>query len=175
MCVCVCHANTQVVEYWNNIDEELELDMDVLDDLAGTNSQKSARKGCGAWVYEGAQVSRIFAEFSKVLSQVVRGYTRKLNLENFLVCQARQVRSQKEAMSGLRMVPPSTACESGARRARCVCASACVRTCVRAGGGACACACACACVRACVRACACVCVCVCVCARARARDCVCDL
>lgn len=33
--VKLCTDDDQIVEYWNNVDSQLELDMDVLDDLAG--------------------------------------------------------------------------------------------------------------------------------------------
>jgi hypothetical protein len=37
-----CLSGVQVVQYWNQVDEDLELDMDVLDDLSGEAAEVGA-------------------------------------------------------------------------------------------------------------------------------------
>jgi hypothetical protein len=44
------------VEYWNNIDNQLEIDIDVLDDLVGDAKQVSAVNG---WLTYGEPLHRI--------------------------------------------------------------------------------------------------------------------
>ena len=39
MILRLCTSETKVVEYWNNIDQQLELDIDVLDDQLGDARQ----------------------------------------------------------------------------------------------------------------------------------------
>jgi hypothetical protein len=39
--VRLCTDNDKIVSYWNNIDSQLELEMDVLDDLSGEVSHQS--------------------------------------------------------------------------------------------------------------------------------------
>ncbi len=49
----------KIVNYWNNIDSQLELDMDVLDDLCGeagevmeNNSWLTYGEGISVWIYD---------------------------------------------------------------------------------------------------------------------------
>jgi len=52
----LCTDDDDVVEYWNGVDEELELDMDVLDDLSGEAAQVIGR--C-PWLTYGPPLHRL--------------------------------------------------------------------------------------------------------------------
>lgn len=52
----LCTEENEVVEYWNNIDNQLELDIDVLDDLLGDAKQVGAANG---WLTYGEPLHRL--------------------------------------------------------------------------------------------------------------------
>jgi hypothetical protein len=54
--VRLCTDEDSVVQYWNSIDTELELEMDVLDDLSGTVSLMFAHT-CACAIRLGAGTS----------------------------------------------------------------------------------------------------------------------
>ena len=52
----LCTNDTKVVEYWNNIDKELELEMDVIDDLVEDAEQV---RSCNPWLVYGDELHRM--------------------------------------------------------------------------------------------------------------------
>jgi len=56
--VRLCTNQDSIVTYWNNIDENLELDMDVLDDLGGEEEEV---RNMNPWLTYGPQIHRLRA------------------------------------------------------------------------------------------------------------------
>jgi hypothetical protein len=53
--------DVKVVDYWNNIDKQLELEMDVLDDLHQDASQVHTHNG---WLSYGDELHRLVSQYS---------------------------------------------------------------------------------------------------------------
>lgn len=56
MILRLCTEEKDVVEYWDNIDNQLELDIDVLDDLLGDGRQVHTSNG---WLTYGEPFHRM--------------------------------------------------------------------------------------------------------------------
>lgn len=54
--VRLCTDDDSIVQYWNDIDEQLELELDVLDDLAG---EAAEIHGCNPWLTYGVPLHRL--------------------------------------------------------------------------------------------------------------------
>lgn len=57
----LCTNERKVIDYWNNIDKELELELDVLDDVAGDASEV---KSFNPWITYGEPLHRCVSRVS---------------------------------------------------------------------------------------------------------------
>ncbi len=79
----LCTDNETIVDYWNKIDEQVEIDIDVLDDLRGEAEQIH---GVNPWITYGEPIHRM-REFGINIKEFDLIDTEKLNLEQVkLVC-----------------------------------------------------------------------------------------
>ena len=62
----MCTDEPDVVEYWNNIDQQLELDMDVIDDIVGDGKQIDSVNG---WLTYGEPIHRL-REFGATMKEL---------------------------------------------------------------------------------------------------------
>ena len=77
----ICTDEDTVVDYWNNIDSKLELDMDVLDDLKG-EAIEIAEAG-NDWIAYGEPLHRL-REFGSPLRELDLIDETKLNIEQMM-------------------------------------------------------------------------------------------
>lgn len=62
----LCTSEKQVVEYWNNIDQQLELDIDVLDDQYGDAAEVNTHN---PWLTYGEPLHRL-REFGAIMKEM---------------------------------------------------------------------------------------------------------
>ena len=67
-CMRLDEDDERIVDYWNNIDSELELEMDVLDDLLGEASEVMS---VNPWLTYGEPLHRL-REFGITVKEVSR-------------------------------------------------------------------------------------------------------
>ena len=79
--VRLCTDEDRIVNYWNNIDSELELDMDVLDDLHGEAAEVTSKN---SWLTYGEPLHRL-REFGIPLKEIDLLDERKLSIDQMRV------------------------------------------------------------------------------------------
>lgn len=75
--VRLCTDEEKIVNYWNNIDQELELDMDVLDDWRGEAEEVTRHS---PWFTYGEPIHRL-REFGTPLKEIDKLDETKLSMD----------------------------------------------------------------------------------------------